>query len=412
MQERIAETLAATVLVVDDNAENLAVLGGALQPYYRVTVANSGPRALLIAGREPQPDLIFLDVMMPDMDGYTVLRRLRENPATASIPVIFVTAMDSDEDEEFGLALGAVDYITKPIRPPIVLARLRAHLELKRARDWLADQNAWLESEVARRLRENTLMQDVSIRALANLAEVRDMETGNHIRRTQAYVEVLARHLSRHPRFSEFLTPTMASLVAKAAPLHDIGKVGIPDQILLKPARLTSDEFAVMKRHSAIGGDAIEAALRAEIDDEDFRVLQRHCSLGGQALESAMDQLDHPPLAFLAVAREIALWHHEKWDGSGYPDGLAGDAIPIPARIMAVADVFDALASRRIYKEAMSFEQAVQLIRDGSGRHFDPDVVQAFMDNRDQMLQILNRYADTDEILQAKRMSIPSAGET
>ena len=411
MQQTSADVPAATILVVDDNPENLAVLGGTLQPHYRVTVANSGPRALLIAGREPAPDLILLDVMMPGMDGYTVLAQLRENPATSGIPVIFVTAMDSDEDEEHGLELGAVDYITKPIRPPIVLARLRAHLELKRARDWLADQNAWLESEVARRLRDNTLMQDVSIRALANLAEVRDMETGNHIKRTQAYVEVLAQHLSGHPSYADYLTPTMARLVAKAAPLHDIGKVGIPDQILLKPARLTPDEFAVMKRHSVIGGDAIEAALRAEIDDDDFRVLQRHCSLGGKALESAMDQIDHPPLAFLAVAREIALWHHEKWDGSGYPDGLAGDAIPIPARIMAVADVFDALASRRIYKDAMSFEEAVELIREGSGQHFDPGVVQAFMDNLDSMRDVLMRYADSDEILQAKRMSMPSVGE-
>ena len=399
-----------SILIVDDTPENLAVLGGMLQPYYRVMVANSGQRALTIAARAPHPDLILLDVMMPEMDGYTVLTRLREDSTTRHIPVIFVTAMDADEDEEKGLDLGAVDYITKPVRPAIVMARVRAQLELKKARDWLADQNAWLESEVARRMRDNQLMQDVSIRALASLAEVRDMETGQHVRRTQAYVDILARHLQQHPDYQAFLTPTMVELVCKAAPLHDIGKVGIPDHILLKPGRFTPGEFEIMKQHSAIGGDAIDMAIRAEMSEEEFDLFQRHTELGSMALQTAMEDFEQAPLAFLAVAKEIALWHHEKWDGSGYPHGLKGTRIPIPARIMAVADVFDALASKRLYKDAMPVEQAMQWIADGSGTHFDPAVVEAFQANRPAMVEILHRFADTDESLDEKLRHMRAQG--
>ena len=405
-----AETTQNSILIVDDTPENLSVLGGLLQPHYRVMVANSGQRALAIAARPPQPDLILLDVMMPEMDGYAVLRKLREDAETLHIPVIFVTAMDGDEDEEHGLELGAVDYITKPIRPAIVLARVKAHLELKKARDWLRDQNSWLESEITRRMRDNLLMQDVSIRALASLAEVRDMETGQHVRRTQAYVGVLAQHLQQHPRFSAYLTPTMIQMVTKAAPLHDIGKVGIPDHILLKPARFTPEEFEIMKGHSVIGGDAIDMALRAEISEPDYAVLQQHCELGGMALDTTLEDFEQAPLAFLAIAKEIALWHHEKWDGSGYPHGLSGDAIPIPARLMAVADVFDALASKRLYKDAMPVEQAAKMIQDGSGTHFDPDVVTAFTENLDQFKHILLRFADTDESLDQKLKNMRNQG--
>jgi putative two-component system response regulator len=279
-----------TVLIVDDTPENLTVLGELLQHRYRVRVASTGQRALQVAAGVPRPDLILLDVMMPGMDGYAVIRELRAHPDTRGIPVIFVTAMDGDADEERGLELGAVDYITKPIRPAIVLARVNAQMELKQARDWLQDKNLWLESEIARRMRDNQLMQDVSIRALASLAEARDMETGQHIRRTQSYVEVLVEHLRPHPRFAAFLTDTMALMVGKAAPLHDIGKVGIPDSILLKPARLSVDEFEIMKTHSAIGGDAIDLAMRSELSDADYQVLQQHCQLGSLALEAAVDE--------------------------------------------------------------------------------------------------------------------------
>ena len=357
----------AVVLIVDDTPENLAVLGELLQPNYRVLVANSGRRALAIATVNPQPDLILLDVMMPEMDGYQVLAELRQNPRTAQIPVIFVTAMDALEDEQRGLDLGAIDYITKPLRPPIVLARVRVHLELKAARDRLRDQNSFLEAEVARRMAENQLVQDVSIHALARLAETRDSETGNHIHRTREYVRALAVRLQGHSRFAAFLSDRTIRLLVKSAPLHDIGKVAIPDHILLKPGKLTAEEWELMKTHAQRGSEAIE---QAERDAEQ-------------------------PVEFLALAKEIAHYHHEKWDGSGYPEGLAGDAIPIPARLMALADVFDALISRRVYKPPLPFAEARTLILAERGRHFDPDVVDAFAAVFDQFAVIARRYSDS-----------------
>ncbi len=356
----------ATILVVDDTPENLTVLGELLETEYRVRVANSGVRALKIAESQPQPDLILLDVMMPEMDGYEVLRQLRARPSTRDIPVVFVTAMDATEEEEHGLEAGAVDYITKPIRPTIVLARVRTQLEVKRARDFLKNQNAYLEAEVARRMADNQLIQEVSIHALARLAETRDPETGNHLRRTQEYVRTLAASLTSHPRFAAKLTPHTIDLLAKSAPLHDIGKVGIPDHVLLKPGKLTPEEWDIMRTHARLGFEAIE---QAEKDAE-------------------------KPVEFLTLAKEIALCHHEKWDGSGYPSGLAGDNIPISARLMALADVFDALINRRVYKPPMPYAEARDIIMKDKGRHFDPDVADAFASCFDQFVSIAERYKD------------------
>ncbi len=357
-----------TVLVVDDVPENLMVLGELLHDDYRIRVANSGLRALEVARSEPRPDIILLDVMMPGLDGYGVLERLRALPETSDIPVIFVTAADSEADEERGLALGAVDYIHKPVKPAIVRARVRTHLDLKAARDFLQRRNLNLETEIGRRIRENQMIQDVSMRALASLAETRDNETGNHIRRTQNYVELLAKDLIEHPRFAGLQAEGIIDIIVKAAPLHDIGKVGIPDHILLKPGPLDPEEWRIMQTHTRLGADAIEAAL--------------------------IDEDDQAPLAFLHIAMDIAYSHHEKWDGSGYPDRLSGDAIPLPARLMAVADVFDALISRRVYKPPMPFEQAAGIIREGRGAHFDPDIVDAFVRRFDDFVAIARRYTD------------------
>ena len=237
----------ATVLIVDDVPENLAMLGELLRDaHYQVRVANSGRAALRLAAQQPRPDLILLDVMMPEMDGYQVLLALRDDPATRDIPVVFLTALDDSRDEQRGLELGAADYISKPIQPSVVLARVRTQLEAKQARDLLRGQNAFLEAEVARRMAENDLIQAVSIRALAHLAEIRDPETGNHILRTQGYVELLARRLQQHPRFSATLSERYITLLARSAPLHDLGKVGIPDAILLKPGKLDADEWEIM----------------------------------------------------------------------------------------------------------------------------------------------------------------------
>ncbi len=363
-----------TLLVADDEPVNLRVLGELLQSRYRVRVANSGGRALQVANSDPPPDLILLDIVMPDMDGYAVLATLRANPATRDIPVIFVTSMGASADEERGLQLGAVDYITKPYQPAIVLARVRTHLELKQARDWLKDQNAFLEAEVNRRLAENLMIQDASIMALASLASVRDTETGNHLLRTQGYVRALAEQLRGHPRHAAQLTPRYINSLAKSAPLHDIGKVGIPDHILLKPGRLTPEEWSIMQTHARLGSEAIEAAERD--------VAQ--------------------PIEFLAIAKEITRCHHEKWDGSGYPAGLKGDAIPLSARLMALADVFDALSTRRPYKESMNMAQVTEMIVAGRGQHFDPDVVDAFLAVRERFAEIAERLADTPEILERK----------
>lgn len=357
----------ATILIVDDEPANLSLLTHLLRPLYHVRAANSGGGALRVAGSEPRPDLILLDVMMPGMDGYEVLERLRKDPATADIPVIFVTALAELDDEERGLAQGAADYIAKPIKPALVLARVRTQLEAKHTRDWLMDKNAILEAEVSRRMVENDRTQLVSIRALAHLAETRDPETGKHILRTQNYVRTLALRLARHPRFAASLDPHTIDLLTKSAPLHDIGKVGIPDNILQKPGSLTPDEWAIMKTHARLGSDAIEQA------------------------ESDVEQ----PVAFLSLAKEIAHWHHEKWDGSGYPDGLRGDAIPISARLMAVADVFDALISQRVYKPAMGYEEARKIIADGRGSHFDPDIVTAFLERFDAMIAIAEQYKES-----------------
>jgi len=365
------------VLVVDDQPENLAILGQLLEPYYRVKVANSGERALRAAASTPRPDLILLDVMMPDLDGYQVLARLRENPLTQHTPVIFVTARDGASDEEKGLQLGAVDYITKPIKPLVALARVKTQIENKRAQDWLADQNAFLEREVLRRMHDNELVQTASVHALAILAETRDTDTGHHIHRTQAYVEVLAGALSTRTAYQTQLSTEQLKLIVQAAPLHDIGKVGIPDHILRKPGRLTPAEYEIIKTHSRIGGDAIALAI---------------------ARVRAADRSSYPaegyPLAFLDVARQIALWHHERWDGAGYPDQLQGEAIPLAARIMAVADVFDALTSARIYKDSIPVADAFVLITSERGRQFDPQLVDVFASLQSECTDIAVRLAD------------------
>jgi len=367
-----------TVLIVDDTPQNLSILGELLQPLYRVRAANSGERALAIARSDLQPDIILLDVMMPGMDGYEVIRQLKQDEVTRDIPVIFVTALTESSEEQRGLALGAVDYITKPFNPEIVLARVNSQLELKQARDILSDQNAWLEKEIAKRMRENVMVQDLTIRALAALGEIRDLETGLHVVRTQRSIELLAHRLKNHPRFKDALAGNKLQMIVKAAPLHDIGKVGIPDAVLQKPGKLTPEEYQVMKAHPVLGANAIENAINN--------------ALAG--LDPAVAEQMSGAFEFLRVAQEICRGHHEKWDGSGYPAGLVGDDIPVSARLMALADVFDALMNRRVYKDAMAFENVTAFLVEERGRHFDPDVVDAYLDTREQFAEIADRFHD------------------
>ncbi len=349
-----------TILVVDDAEANIDILLNALENEYDVSVAMDGESALETVA-EQRPDLILLDIIMPGMDGYEVCKRLKEDQETSHIPIIFLTAMTEDQDEAKGLALGAVDYITKPFNPDLVKARVKNQLDLKMHRDHL-------EEMVAERTKELELTQEVTIESMGSLAEYRDPETGGHIKRTQLYVKALAKHLQNHPKFKEFLTDFVVDLLYKSAPLHDIGKVGVRDSILLKPGKITDEEFEEMKEHAAYGRDVL-----------------------------AMQEKKLGVNSFLHHARKIAGSHHEKWDGSGYPDGLAGDDIPVEGRLMAIADVYDALVSRRVYKPPFPHEKAVAIITEGKGKHFDPDMVEAFLEIEDTFRQIGYEHADFEE---------------
>lgn len=373
-----------TILVVDDSPDNLSLISGLLKDMYKLKVANTGEKAIKIAQADAKLDLILLDVMMPGLSGYEVCQTLKADHATRDIPIIFLTAMTAAEDEKKGLELGGSDYITKPISPPILLARVKTQLQNKAAADFLRDQNVFLEKEVTERTKEVMAIQDVTILSMASLAETRDSDTGNHIRRTQHYVLALANQLKLHPRFSEFLIEQNIRLLFKSAPLHDIGKVGIPDRILLKPGKLDQVEFEIMKTHTTLGRDALASAEQ---------------SLGTD-------------VEFLAMAKEIAYSHQEKWDGSGYPEGIGADDIPISARLMAVADVYDALISRRIYKEGMPHEEACRIIEEGSGSHFDPDIVEAFMQIHQEFKDIAQRYTDSDKDLEKKAQYLGQAKQS
>ena len=362
-----------TILIVDDTPANLSLLASLLQPTYSVKIATRGANAIKLV-IEQQPDLILLDIEMPDMSGYEVCRNLKADPHTHAIPVIFLTSNSDPASEEQGLATGAVDYITRPISPPILLSRVRAHLADASSTASLRIANQYLEVAVTARTKELTNLQEMTVLALASLAETRDTETGNHLRRTQHYLRALGEHLKNHPDFSDALEGDMVNTLFKCAPLHDIGKVGIPDRILLKNGAYTPEEFEIMKTHPTLGRDAIVKAQE----------------ISGQRMD------------FFEIAKEIVYSHHEKWDGSGYPQGLIGTQIPVSARLMAVADVYDALISRRIYKGGMNHAQAVHIITEGRGTHFDPAVVDAFLTMESKFDAIANRFADTEQDIAEK----------
>jgi putative two-component system response regulator len=330
------------ILIVDDETFYIDLLVNVLEEDYQVIVEQDGESALNNIYENGPPDLALLDILMPDMDGYELCKKIKELYHT--IPIIFLTVKGGVEDEIYGFELGAVDYISKPFSPPIVKARVRSHLEL-------SNQKHMLELAVSERTQEIARARDVAIHCMASLAETRDIETGKHIRRTQAYVRILAEHLKDHPRFKSYLDTQRIELICHAAPLHDIGKVGVPDSVLLKPGKLDSEEWVEMRKHAEYG-------LRA--------------------IENAEKELGNTPL--LDVAKAIAYSHHERWDGTGYPLGLTGDEIPISGRLMALADVYDALISKRVYKSIYPHEEAVEIIREERGTHFDPDVADAFLE--------------------------------
>lgn len=358
------------ILVVDDTEANVEILVDTLGDLYDVSVAMDGEWALNSV-KEEKPDLILLDIVMPGMDGYEVCSRLKESADTRSIPIIFLTALTELASKTKGFELGAVDYVTKPFEVLEVQARVKTHLSLVLASHAIERQNEVLEEKVKERTKELAMTQDVTIHSMASLAETRDNETGGHILRTQQYVKLLADHLKEHPGFSEVLESRTIDLLFKSAPLHDIGKVGVPDAILLKPGKLTDEEFAEMKNHTTIGRDAIEKAI----------------SLLGQ--EST--------ISFLHMAIQIVYNHHERWDGKGYPNGIAETDIPFPGRLMAIADVYDALICKRVYKPAFSHQKAATIIKEGRGTQFDPDVVDAFLDLEDAFRSVALQLANSKE---------------
>ena len=341
----------STLLIVDDTPENIDVLRGILGADYTVKIANSGQLAMKIVAAQP-PDLILLDVMMPGMDGYEVCRQIKANEATRHIPVIFVTALGEAEDETLGFELGAADYIVKPVSPPIVRARVRAHLALSDQRHGLEQMVAERTGELERSNRQLEKTHLVMLQQLGRAADYRDNETGMHIVRVGNFSKLLG-------LASGFLE-SQAELLMYASMMHDIGKIGVPDHILLKPGKLTAEEFEVIKKHPEIGAEII--------GEHDAEVLK--------------------------MAKQIALWHHEKWNGQGYPHGLSGADIPVVARIVAIVDVFDALTCVRPYKRAWPVEDALALIEKEAGQHFDPELAKMFLSMETEVRHIAVEYSD------------------
>jgi putative two-component system response regulator len=370
---------AAKILIVDDEQTNRIVLDGMMVALgYQTTLAENGLSALAAVESE-SPDLVLLDIMMPEMDGYQVLDHLQASPATRGLPVIVISALDDVGSVARCIERGADDYLPKPFNPTVLRARVSASLEKKRLRDQEAayreqieNYNIRLETRVREQVQQITASQMTTIFAMSKLAESRDPETGEHLERMREYCRVLAEHLCQLGEYAEEADEGFVDDIYAASPLHDIGKVGIPDRILLKPGRLTPEEFDAMKRHVCIGAETLKAV------HEQHRTNQ-----------------------FVLTGIAIAEAHHEKWDGSGYPYGLAGRDIPLAARILALGDVYDALTSKRCYKEAFSHEKSRAIILEGRAQHFDPGVVDAFVANEEVFVGIRTRFEDSEKEIMA-----------
>lgn len=372
------------IIAVDDQPDNLLVLEDYLGSEFSLTSFSKGQQLIEFIKNGGEADLILLDIVMPMPDGYSLCIWLKSNPITRDIPIVFLTSLESHTDEAYALSLGAEDFIHKPLSPPVVRARVRNHLLLSQARNTLRHQNQNLENlvgertrkiqeqadELARRSEQIISAQSATISAFCSLVEARDNETGNHIRRTQHYMLALCKHLGTQARFSKTLTTENIQLLFKSAPLHDIGKVAIPDRILLKPGKLAEDEWVIMQRHAEFGAAAIAAAQK-EIGTDNT--------------------------SYLDYARQIAHSHHERWDGSGYPQRLSGEDIPLPGRLMAVVDVYDALISRRVYKRAYSHQEALETMRSERGRHFDPEILDGMLSIASDFEGIARHFADAPE---------------
>ena len=355
------------ILIVDDTKFNVKILEDTLKNDYQLSVAMDGKEALKFM-EEVIPDIILLDIMMPEMDGFEVFSRMKKDYRLKDIPVIFLSAVTDINSKSKAFEMGAVDYITKPFEVQEVKARMKTHLSLQLAQRELAMQNEILNLKVEERTREIALTQEATLETIANLAEYRDPETGGHINRTKGYIKVLAERLKEHPKYKDIINDTLISSYFKACPLHDIGKIGIRDEVLLKPGKLTPSEYKEMKQHTIIGYETLKMAAN---------------QLGQNS--------------FLTYAMEFALHHHERWDGTGYPDGLKGEEIPISCRLMTIADVYDALISKRVYKPAFSHNKSVSIILEGNGTHFDPELIDIFKEVNGQFRKIAIQFADSEE---------------
>lgn len=358
----------ATILIVDDQPKNIELLEAYLTPWgYKALEASSGEEGLKRLATD-QIDIVLLDIMMPVMDGYEVTRKIRANPASRLLPIILVTALQNAEDRVKGIEAGCDDFISKPFDKMELLARIRSLLKVKAYNDLMENYRKELEVAVAARTEDlRDALERIKTASLETVyrlsvaSEYRDEDTGAHIQRVSHYAFAIASQMG--------LDEGTAESILQAAPMHDLGKIGIPDQILMKPGKLSEPEFEIMKTHTIIGANILEGS-KAE---------------------------------YLSIGETIALCHHEKWDGSGYPNGLMGSRIPIAARITAIADVFDALTSKRPYKEPFSVEKSTALIKAGRGSHFDPDVVDAFLETEDTILDIRRQWKDEPVALHASK---------
>ncbi|HPO14100.1 MAG TPA: response regulator [Candidatus Hydrogenedentes bacterium] len=361
-------TAVITILVVDDMPENAAILSRFLTPMgYKVEAVNDGETALVFVNKHP-PDIILLDLAMPGMDGFEVCQRLKESPETRHIPIIIITGLTDREANIHAIEAGADDFLIKPFDRVLLEARIKNSLKTKILQDQLLEYQHELEERVQLRTQQLERTQQVAVFSLAKLAESRDTETGDHLDRIREYTRELSLEISQGDKYGHMVDNAFILQIYQSSPLHDIGKVGIPDQILLKPGKLTVAEFDLMKTHTLIGGNTLQAA-----DEE----------AGGNS--------------FLSMGRDIAFYHHEKWDGSGYPYGLLGDAIPLAARIVALADVYDALATKRPYKEPIDHETSKKIIIEGRGKHFDPVVVDAFLAQEERFCEIRGQFQSKGE---------------
>ena len=362
MDTELEET---TIFVVDDVLTNLKILQNMLQTRgYRVLTFQDGRMALNAATENP-PDLILLDIVMPEMDGFEVCRHLKADASLKEIPVLFISTLDDTTDKIQAFSVGGVDYVTKPFQKEEVHARVETHLRLRKMQLELNKYNHYLKELVQEKVREISESQHSTIIALANLAENRDEDTGEHIKRTQTFCRILAEHLGAHSDYEARIEDAFIENIYHAAPLHDIGKVGIADNILLKPDKLTAEEFEIIKTHTLIGSNTLKEV-----------------------------QNDYPNNAFINMGVDITRSHHERWDGKGYPDGLKGEDIPLSGRIMALVDVYDALRSKRPYKPAFSHQKSYGIIMEGAGQQFDPQISDAFQALESEFARIRDQLDD------------------